>query len=353
MSQDKGNKQKVKLVLTCCKARLYKDEKCRCESIAIIQRTWRDHQQRLYGLPPVKIGKEVITYKSIHAFVRTAKNQNDIQNKQREAIVDALVNKKIPDSYFYASRRWKFLRTAVTTFVDIVFPERENPVVCLQKGGRNFNYDFEFICGEKSAHIELKFNAADVDETPQFASPMKPSQYLSQSFEEYHYNTVLPRIAEVAKERVEDLPKKEIYLKEIHGNKPACMGEFQKLYYEGCKSSSKFTEEPLAIQFYQNALAVSKQGIYDFIEATELDASKLTEYLLDTQKGKIYMLYSNGRFIKQEVNLEDYIITNVTKNGKKSRYECETKTGIKLNVLLRWKNGNGIAFPAFQISAHR
>ena len=30
--------------------------------------------------------------------------------------------------------------------------------------------------------------------------------------------------------------------------------------------------------------------------------------------------------------------------------KLETKSGIKLNILLRWKNGNGIAFPAFQIS---
>jgi hypothetical protein len=94
----------------------------------------------------------------------------------------------------------------------------------------------------------------------------------------------------------------------------------------------------VAINFYETALIKSKQGIHDFIETTELDSGKLTKYLLETQKGKVYMLYSKGRFIKQEVNL---------------RYECETKTGIKLNVLLRWKNGNGIAFPAFQISAHR
>jgi hypothetical protein len=346
-------KPKQKLILTCCQARLYKGEKCSCESIAIIQRTWRDHHHKLSGLPVVKVGKEKLSYQSIDAFLRTAKNQNDSNNKQREAIVDALVNQNIPDDYFRASRRWNSLRGAVNAFVEEVFPEREHQITCLQKGGRKFNYDFEFVCGEKSAHIELKFNAADVDETPQFASPMKPSQYLSQGFEEHHYNTVLPRIAEVAKERLGGLPDKEAYFKEIHGNKPACMSQYQTLYYQGCKGSSKFTEDPVAIKFYETALSESKQGIYDFIETTELDADKLTEYLLETQKGKVYMLYSKGRFIKQEVNLDDYIITSVTKNAKKSRYECETKTGIKLNVLLRWKNGNGIAFPAFQISAHR
>jgi len=34
----------------------------------------------------------------------------------------------------------------------------------------------------------------------------------------------------------------------------------------------------------------------------------------------------------------------------KNYYECKTESGYKLKVLLRWKNGNGIAYPAFQIS---
>ena len=115
---DEKRKQKQKLILTCCQARLYKGEKCRCESIAIIQRTWRDHHQKLSGLPVVKVGKEKLSYHSIDAFLRTAKNQNDSNNKQREAIVDALVNRKIPECYFRASRRWNCLRGAVNTFVE-------------------------------------------------------------------------------------------------------------------------------------------------------------------------------------------------------------------------------------------
>ena len=34
----------------------------------------------------------------------------------------------------------------------------------------------------------------------------------------------------------------------------------------------------------------------------------------------------------------------------KNRFICETKSGKKMYILLRWKNGNGVAFPAFQIS---
>lgn len=84
---------------------------------------------------------------------------------------------------------------------------------------------------------------------------------------------------------------------------------------------------------------------------------KLTQYLRESQDGKTYMLFqpaasaAAGPVITlQRVDPADYNIVSCVKNPAKSRYECETQSGKKINVLLRWKNGNGIAFPAFQIS---
>ena len=342
-----------KLVLSCCKAKLYLGETCRCQSINIVKRTMVNYIFKLRSLSPVKIGKETISYISINSWVASEKRNNDSNNKQREAIIDGIINNKIPNEYFIKSNRWRSLKNAVDLFVSEVFPEMKDgeSVECKHKGGRGYNYDFDFILNQEKTHIELKFNAANVDETPQFASPMKPSQYLSQSFEEYHYTHVLPEITKLC-ERL-SIPDKERYMKEIHGNQPACMIDYQKLYYEGCKGSSKFTEDPIAIRFYQESREKAKKGIHDFIEETNLNNEKLSEYLLESQKGKIYMLFQNGKFHLQEVNLDDYKIEAVEKNPTKFRYECTTKTGITMNVLLRWKNGNGIAFPAFQISAQR
>ena len=59
------------------------------------------------------------------------------------------------------------------------------------------------------------------------------------------------------------------------------------------------------------------------------------------------MLYSNNEFILQHVNMDDYKLESVIKD--KNRYICLSKSGKNINVLLRWKNGNGIAFPSFQI----
>ena len=62
------------------------------------------------------------------------------------------------------------------------------------------------------------------------------------------------------------------------------------------------------------------------------------------------MLYKNERFYLETINTDNYIITEITKEPKKYRYIAKTKSDINLKILLRWKNGNGIAFPSFQIS---
>lgn len=62
------------------------------------------------------------------------------------------------------------------------------------------------------------------------------------------------------------------------------------------------------------------------------------------------MLYKNGIIHLQNINSNNYEIISYKKDPKLQSYIATTKTGIKLKILLRWKNGNGIAYPAFQIS---
>jgi hypothetical protein len=226
-------------------------------------------------------------------------------------------------------------------------------VVCNHKAGRKHNYDFSvifnYVDGTTSPEfkVELKFNAYSIDDAPQFVSPMNPSKYMNDSYEEYYYNNYLPQLAEFTHFT---MPTKTEYVKQIHSNKPNCMKPYQDLYYKGCSKSSKFTNKKEDIDFYILAKQTSNESITSFIKNTELRIELLSQYLHKTQTDKIYMLYSNNSFILQQVNIDDYCIDRVNKNADKHRYECISKTGKRINVLLRWKNGNGIAFPAFQIS---
>jgi hypothetical protein len=57
---------------------------------------------------------------------------------------------------------------------------------CVHKAGRNNHYDLLLTINDtQKFNIEFKFNAEFIKETPQFVSPMKPSQYLQTSYEEY------------------------------------------------------------------------------------------------------------------------------------------------------------------------
>ena len=128
------------------------------------------------------------------------------------------------------------------------------------------------------------------------------------------------------------------------------MAEYQDLYYKGCKTSSQFTGKQEDIDFYNYAKELSNTSISEFINITELNSAMLSDYLLMSQANKIYMLYTNGLFNKQVINSDDYTLIEINKQPEKFKYECISVSGKKINVLLRWKNGNGIAFPAFQIS---
>ena len=73
----------------------------------------------------------------------------------------------------------------------------------------------------------------------------------------------------------------------------------------------------------------------------------MSYYLKKSQDDKIYMLFYQKKFYLEKKE-DDYKIINITKT--KNQFICHTESGKKIKILLRWKNGNGISFPAFQIS---
>jgi len=293
----------------------------------------------------------------INYFTGDAENNgrssNDNNNKIRENIIYCMPH--IDDDYFndpVHGNEWLKLKTDFDNKIKLICPVYHSYTI-KHKAGRGHNYDYlisffdvdkQKIAEEK---LEFKFNASCIDEAPQFVSPMKPSQYLGNPFEEYYYDNYLVSLLQ---EFGLPIPERELYLKSIHNNKPKCMEEAQLLYYQGCKQSSKFTDTEQAINFYQKCNESSRECIKNFINVTELDAEKLTQYLITSQDKKNYLLYKNNEFHIQSSNSDDYTIVSYTKNAERSRYEAVTKNGKTIHILLRWKNGNGIAYPAFQIS---
>jgi len=289
-----------------------------------------------------------IIYSDINAFVISDKKYNDKNNKTRENIIGAVINNKIPIEYYKYSRRWNNLKKNIESYIyDLIGYNNINNIVLIHRGGRKYNYDFTIIVNNIEYNVELKFNAENIDDTPQIVSPVKTSKYLSRSYEEYYYDNYLPKL--ISPNNIK-YPNRSRYITEIHGNKPKCMEYFQNIYYQGCSKSSKYTGDKNSIEFYNLSNSIDKISRENFINITELNINALSTYLKETQKNKIYMLYKNNKFHKQIVNINDYELVRYEKYPEKFKYVAYSASGKQIDILLRWKNGNGIAFPAFQIS---
>jgi hypothetical protein len=245
------------------------------------------------------------------------------------------------------------LRTNVSNYVSSLvitkYPDLQiETIKCINRGGRGFNYDFTIIVNDiYDFNIELKFNADTIEDTPQFVSPMKPSQYLSHSYEEFYYDNYIEQLSLLGNFPV---PSKDIYLHEIHSHSPQCMKDYQNKYYKGCKQSSQYSGNPEDINFYKKSKGLSNESIRRFISQSELDINKLSSYLCLSQKEKYYMLYKNNEFHIGISDMNNYHLVSYEKHPEKYYYLATSLSGKKIKILLRWKNGNGIAFPSFQIS---
>jgi hypothetical protein len=338
---------KPKFLFECCYN--ISSNKCVCDETILLQKRMKKYMKQLNDLPIIHYNNAFICYSSINSFVTSSKTNNDKNNKIRENIVGAFINGYISEEYPLHSRRWRILKNSILDYIHDIAPDMSiNNLNLIHRGGRNFNYDFTFIINEiHEFNIELKYNASTVKESPQFISPMKPSKYMSSSYEEYFYDNYLPKLADKSGF---DIPERDTYLAKIHSNAPSCMLNYQELYYKGCKQSSKFTGDLKDIEFYEYSKKIDNESRSKFIESNELNIDLLSTYLKETQQNKIYMLYKNFKFYKEYVNMDDYILTNYKKYPSKYMFVSTSKSNRKIKILLRWKNGNGIAYPAFQIS---
>jgi hypothetical protein len=297
------------------------------------------------GVPLPTINKSIsdkdINIEDIDLFYCVGtKSQNEILNKKREKIIQLIINKKIPDKFYMENIRWNTLREQVFEYVYTIAREHkiDNVVSCYcnHMGGRKNVYDFMVNINECiDIKVEFKYNVISVDKCPQFVSPSKPSPFLTNHYEEYFYdNYLLPSLTD---EGIL-IPDRDEYLKTINNNKPACV-EHLKTY---CKKNPHLGIK-LGEQF--------KKSVELFILNTELLIDVLSDYLIDKQKDKHYMLYKDGQFYYEHIKSSSFKIMSYTKG--KNYYLVKTVGGFNLKILLRWKNGNGIAFPAFQISLHK
>jgi hypothetical protein len=279
--------------------------------------------------------------------------ENDNCNKKREKIISMIANNSVTNEW-YNDEKWTKLRDEIKNYEKINSPDKYNKCVWITKAGRKNCIDFNlkyFDEGKiiKKRKVEFKYNVDKVSDCPQWASPMRPSQYLvcEKTFEEHFYNNYLLILC---KAFGREMPDKAEYLKQIHSNKSKCIIDMQDKYYNGSSGSKgHYTGLEEDIKFYDLCIKNSKESIDDYFNICELDHKTLNKYLIEKQKGKEYMLYKDGKIYHEVHTQDDYTIDPEKVIKASPNFLCTTLSGKKMKILLRWKNGNGIAFPAFQI----
>jgi hypothetical protein len=309
-------------------------------SARVLQRAMQRFLFKVDALPKINYKNHTIQYSSIYKFVASSKADNDAFNLQRELVIAAIINDDVPHTYFAISKRWTKMRNGVITFVNDMVAKTNpgvtiNTIACEHKAGRKNNNDLALVINDTIRYrLEFKFNAKCVDACPQFVSPYKPSVYLDRSFEEWFYDTHLPKIAVFGGLAI---PSRDVYLSTINNNKVECMTEFKAKY--------KVDRE-----FNKCCKQVDKVAIKDFIKHSSLSIEALSNYLQASQHNKHYMCYCDGMFHYDKLDDALYVLDPKVSVGKEStNYIATCSNGAKLEVKLRFKNGCGLQFPAFQI----
>lgn len=290
-----------------------------------------------------------IAYEDINLFDATAKfpkTKNARYNDVRESIIDKIINKQIPSEYYDKSNKWSNLQKEVLKCLKKISGGIDyDQVKCVRRGGRQYNYDFEFFYMKNNSQVgdsrkvEFKFK-----KIPQFLSLGKPSEYLNNDYVQYHYDNCIPNIFENAGVNKDEIPEFDIYSKQVHSTKPKCMSKVGSIYRKG-----SYATDQNSIKKYKLIKEITNKGIEQFIELSDIDKNKLEQKINETQQGKIFMIYTSNGTI-ETFGKPEYKISSIEKDPKHNSYQATVGNGDKIKILLRWKNYNGIAYPAFQIS---
>lgn len=301
------------------------------------------------------------------------RSQNHLQNKLREDMILYLLQlkcQKTPDSSLENKikeyQKDDSLQSILERFrVGLARCDKFRQLFSAQleyraqaRGGRKYHYDF-YITGSdnrllghpivEELKLEFKYGAETIHHCPQWVSPHRPSRYFDISFEEFHYQNFLPQIMKILGL---EIPPLSCYLKEVHQPVPPCLKDAQDEYYCGAKGSSRYTGNPTDIFCYRQVKKISQESISQFLRKASLNLDALNQYLRKTQADKIYLLWDNhqSNFQIEKPCLDDYTIQHLSPDiWRGHTIRGTTVSGKPIQIMLRWKNGNGIAYPAFQI----
>lgn len=277
----------------------------------------------------------------IEAFLPSGgRAKNDANNRARE---DALVEMSQKDIEEVSDLK-QALHTAIATLCPFEFSRYQ----LTKKAGRGHSYDFDlaFYNGitliRGDIKLEFKYGSTSVEKLPQFYQKNTGWAITPVLYHEFFYDG--PYLEEI-KLHCPDAPEKpdrETYMRHIMKTTYNCHPFFQYLYdNEGIKQKDKD--------------AIVKRSIREFLAAhgSQIDVAAVKSTFDKTQANKQYLLYDpkSKRFLCQSCDFLGGELTFVC--VKKGNVIVLTNGAYEFQLLLRWKNHQGILNPAWQVSVKK
>jgi hypothetical protein len=215
----------------------------------------------------------------------------------------------------------------------------------VRKGGRGTSHDLivSYFVGSTlviSQPLEYKHNVNRLSALPEYLSVASNKPYLPRLYADFFYD----RVGELCAlyPGLPAPPDRETYLRLVHGNKYDRHPFFRAL---------KDREYEHAEEKQQ----IVRASIRDYLH-TYKDALNLTELEADIRKrqtGKVFVMWDLTTFHTDTLADDEMALVGPVVVENDNRLVVQSRAGTRHKLLLRWKNHQGILYPAWQISLAR
>jgi len=274
-------------------------------------------------------------------YKKCNRSQNDYINKIRENVINNILN--IP-SEFSGNPKWKYITVNLIQKIKEMYKDKtgqeldiSNTFTISAKAGRGNRHDFVVTFSDET-EIKLEFKyGTNIYKYPQFLSIYLTTlpDIIDRDFIKYWYDNWLQEYTESLEIKT-PIPPYEEYKKNI--NNTNYSHPFFNEIYNAIKN--------LTTKHKYNA--IHKQAIKEYLALENKINMEILQKELHSQKEKYFLFCNNGEFTYEKIS--DHMTLKEHCKCTKNNIIFNTTSGKKIKCLLRWKNRNGCAGPAWQIS---
>jgi hypothetical protein len=318
---------------------IYRRQYKRIMDINKVKRTFKKVLTELKKTGAARVNKSDITT----FFTTSSRGDNDAANKKRENVLASLLT--VPTDYLTDAAhgaQWRTVRDDWIRVLKAFTPDPEKEATAKLMGGRKYNYDIDlFIKTNNNKHkIEFKYGGSKITELPQFLSLQAKAPLFPLTFPQFYYEKYIDRYIAADTGLTAPKPPLAEYLDMV-----------TKVNYDVNPFFAQLKEREDVNKAQKDKIV--NDGITDYLNqyGSKIDAAAFTEKVKETQRDKVYIMWSGGKFNVDQLDTENLNFEfHQIRNGNL----LEVKSGdLICSMLLRWRNHKGILKPAWQISLKR